>query len=315
MTWAYVTRRVGQSVAVVVGVTVIVFVIIHLLPGGPARALLGAHARPEQIHAFNVANGYDLPVYEQYVRYLGHLLQGNLGYSYHYNESVSSLLAQNLPKTALLVGLAYFFSLCIAMPLGIFQASRRNSAIDHLFTGVSFLGYSMPDFWLGILLILAFGVSLKLLPVSAPQGDFGAILSQPAALVLPVATLATGTIAWFSRYTRSSAIEHLILDYVRTARAKGASQWRVLFRHLPRNCLTPVITLVGLSLPVVLSGAVVTETVFNYPGMGLMFWNAATSQDYPLLMGFTVVVGVATVVGNLVADLLYAAADPRVRYS
>lgn len=314
MSWAYLSRRIGQSVAVVVGVTVIVFIIIHLLPGGPARALLGPHARPEQINAFNIANGYNLPIYAQYVRYIGQLLRGNLGYSYHYNETVDALLVQNLPKTALLVGLAYFVSLCIAMPLGIFQASRRNKPVDHLFTGISFVGYSMPDFWLGILLILAFGVTIKLLPVSAPQGGLGAILSQPAGLVLPVATLATGTIAWFSRYTRSSAIEHLILDYVRTARAKGASQRRVLLRHLPRNCLTPIITLVGLSLPAVLSGAVVTETVFNYPGMGLMFWNAATSQDYPLLMGFTVVVGVATVVGNLAADVLYAAADPRVRY-
>lgn len=311
----YIARRLGQSVVVMFGVTMIVFTMIHLLPGGPARAILGPHARAEQIHQFNVENGYNLPIYRQYLNYIGQLLQGNFGYSYHLNQPVGQLLAENLPKTIVLVGAAYVISLLVAVPLGIMQAVKRNRAVDHTVTGLAFIGYSMPSFWLGFLLIMLFGVTLKWLPVSAPQGNFTYIISHPSGLVLPVLTLSVGTVAWFSRYTRSSAAEQLILDYIRTARAKGASRNRVLLHHLPRNCLTPVITLVGLSLPTVIAGAVVVESVFNYPGMGLLFWNAATAQDYPVLMGCTIVVGAATVIGNLIADLLYARVDPRVRYS
>jgi peptide/nickel transport system permease protein len=312
---AYVSRRLVQAVVVVLGVTVIVFIVVHLLPGG-SRALLGPKATPEQIHLFARQNGYDEPIYVQYVHYLGRLLRGNLGYSYHYNQSVISLLGQNLPKSALLVGLAYAVALIVGVPLGLLQAVRRNRFSDYLLTGVSFIGYSMPVFWLGILLILGFAVGLHVLPAEGPQGaTVGAVLSQPSALVLPVVTLAIVSIALFSRYMRSSAVETLVQEYVRTARAKGASEWRIVFHHVLRNSLLPLISLIGLSLPSALSGAVVVESVFNYPGMGLLLWNAATTHDYPLLLGFTVVIAAATVIGSLVADLLYAVADPRVRYA
>jgi peptide/nickel transport system permease protein len=244
------------------------------------------------------------------------LIHGNLGFSYHYNQTVDSLLAQDLPKTAVLVGLSYLISIAVAIPLGILQAVRRNKPIDYGLTGLSFIGYSMPVFWLGILLILIFAVDLHWLPPEAPQGTtIGAILSQPSGLVLPVATLSIITIAQFSRFMRSSAIENLVQDYIRTARGNGLSSGSVLFRHLLRNSLLPIITLVGLSLPATLSGAVITESVFNYPGMGLLLWTAATVRDYPVMLGFTVVVGAATVVGSLLADILYAVADPRVRYA
>jgi peptide/nickel transport system permease protein len=174
----------------------------------------------------------------------------------------------------------------------------------------------MPLFWLGTLLILVFAVNSHLLPPEGPQGTtVGTLITQPRALILPVATLAIVTIALWSRYMRSSAVDNLVQDYIRTARAKGASEARVLFGHLLRNAFLPIITLVGLSLPAVLSGEVITESVFNYPGMGLLFWNAAISHDYPVLMGVTVVVGAATVIGSLLADLLYAVVDPRVRYT
>jgi peptide/nickel transport system permease protein len=311
---AYIARRLGQALLVIVGVSLIVFLITKLLPGGPARAILGPRATQGQIHAFLVANGYTKPIFVQYVDYISRLVRGNLGFSYHYNQSVVLLLRQNLPKSALLIGLAYVVALIVAIPIGMIQGVRRNKVSDYALTGVAFIGYSMPLFWLGIILILLFSVTLHWLPPEAPQGaTVGAVLQQPSALVLPVVTLAIVTIALFSRFVRSSTIENLTQDYVRTARAKGVPDRRILFGHVLRNSLIPIITLVGLSLPVMISGAVIVEAVFNYPGMGLLFWNAATTQDYPVLMGFTIVVAFAAVLGSLLADLLYAVADPRVR--
>jgi peptide/nickel transport system permease protein len=313
---AYIARRAVQALFVVLGVTIIVFIILQLLPGGPARALLGPRATGLQVHEFNVANGYNKPVWLQYADYIGRLVHGNLGYSYHYNQTVNSLLAQDLPKSVLVVGISYVVSLLIAIPVGILQAVRRNKPVDYALTGASFIGYSMPVFWLGILLVLIFAVNLHVLPPEAPQGtSIGSVLSQPTGLILPIATLSIVTVAQFSRFMRSSAIENLVQDYIRTARSNGLSERAILFRHLLRNSLIPILTLIGLSLPAVLSGAVITESVFNYPGMGLLLWNAATVRDYPVLLGFTVVVGVATVAGSLLADVLYAVADPRVRYS
>lgn len=312
---AYISRRLAQSVAVVFGVTIIVFVLVHLLPGGPARALLGSRASPQQLYQFIVANGYNKPIFVQYADYIGRLLHGNLGYSYHYNQTVQSLLVQYLPKSALLVGLSYIVALAIGIPVGLLQALRRNRPTDYLLTGISFVGYSMPAFWLGILLVLLFAVDLHVLPPEGPQGaSVAAVLHQPTALVLPVVTLAVINIAMFSRFMRSSAIETLVQDHIRTARAKGAPNRVVVFRHTLRNSLIPVITLVGLSLPATLSGAVITESVFNYPGMGLLFWNAAVTHDLPVMLGFTIVVATATVLGSLLADVLYAVTDPRIRY-
>jgi peptide/nickel transport system permease protein len=311
----YIIRRMAQALFVIIGVTIIVFVIIHLLPGGPARDILGARASRQEVQAFIAANGYNKPLYVQYGDYLGNLLRGNLGYSYHYNRSVGSLLAQFMPRSALLVGLAYVVALTVAIPLGLLQALRRNHPSDYALTGASFIGYSMPVFWLGIVLVQVFAINLRWLPPEGPQGStIGAILSQPSALILPVATLAIITVALFSRFMRSSAIENLVQDYIRTARAKGVPEGRIVVRHLLRNALNPIITLIGLSLPATLSGAVVTESVFNYPGMGLLFWTAATTHDFPILLGFTVVIAAATVVGSLLADVLYAVADPRIRY-
>ena len=310
---AYTIKRLGQSIAVLLGVVFVVFFISHLLPGG-ARALIGAQANPAVVKQFYAANGYNKPLWTQFILYLGRLLRGDLGYSYSYNAPVSSLLAQALPKTALMVGLAYLIGLVVALPLGVVQAVRRNKPIDYLLTSGSLVAYSMPQFWLGLLLILYFAIHLGLLPPEAPQGaTIGAVLGDPKALVLPVCTLAAGTVAVFGRFMRSSALEELVQDYVRTARGKGMAERRVLFGHVVRNAILPTITLIGLSLPGVLSGAVVVESLFNYPGMGLLFWKAAVVHDFPVLLGFTVVVAAATVIGSVIADLLYGVADPRVR--
>ena len=295
----FVIRRLVQSLVVLIVVTIIVFSILHFLPGSPARAILGIHATPGAIRAFNAANGYNHALPMQYLLYLDHLLRGNLGFSYHLDQSVRSLLALDLPKSALLVGLSYVIALVLAIPIGTVQALRRHKAVDHTFTTASLIGYSMPTFWLGILLIVAFSAHLHLFPSEAPQGaTVGAALQQPSALVLPVATLTIVTVAQFSRFMRSSAIDNLLQDYIRTARAKGVPGRQVVYRHLLRNSLLPIVTLVGLSLPSVLSGAIVVEALFNYPGMGWLFWQAAGAHDYPVLMGFTVVVGAATVIAT-----------------
>jgi peptide/nickel transport system permease protein len=312
----YLIRRVAQAIVVLVLVTMIVFGILHFLPGSPARALLGVHATPGAIREFNIANGYNRALPMQYLLYLDRLVHGNLGFSYHFGQSVGSLLALDLPKTALLVGSAYVLALLIAIPVGLLQALRRNKPLDHAFTVFSFIGYSMPMFWLGMILIVLFAVQLHLFPAEAPSGTgVGAAFQDPRAMVLPVATLTIVTVAQFSRFMRSSTIDNLLQDYVRTAKAKGVSQRQLVLRHLLRNSLLPVVTLIGLSLPAVLSGAIIVEALFNYPGMGWLFWTAAGSHDFPVLMGFTVVVAAATVVGNLLADVAYAFLDPRIRFA
>lgn len=311
---AYTIRRIAQGLAVVVVVSLITFFEAHLLPGNPARAILGVHASPAQLHAFDIENGYNDPLPVQYVDYLDRLVHGNLGFSYQLNQSVSALLQERLPATIILVGLSVVVALILMVPIAIIQAARRNKPVDYALTGVSFVLYAMPEFWLGLMLILLLAEKARLFPPTAPQGNVAQILAHPAGLVLPVATLALGSIAAFTRYLRSSLLDNLTEDYVRTAKAKGASERRVMLRHVFRNALLPVITLVGLSLPGILSGALITESVFNYPGMGLLFWQSALSQDYPVLLAVTLVVAIATIAGNLVADLLYAVADPRVRY-
>jgi peptide/nickel transport system permease protein len=310
----YTIRRLGQGVLVVVIVSFLTFIEAHLLPGNPARAILGPHVSNAQIEAFDRANGYNHPLVIQYLDYVDRLVHGNLGFSYQQNQSVAALLGERLPATVILVGLSVVVALLVAIPLAILQAVRRNRPVDYALTGASFAFYSMPTFWLGLMLIMLLAVKAHVFPPVAPSGGPVQILEDPAGLVLPVLTLALGSIAAFSRYLRSSLLDNLAEDFVRTARAKGASNRIVLYRHVFRNALLPIITLLGLSLPGILSGALITESVFNYPGMGLLYWNSALSQDYPVLLGVTMVVALGTVIGSLVADLLYAAADPRIRY-
>lgn len=310
---AYLIRRLWHALLVVIGVTIVVFIMLHLLPGGPARAILGIRATPAAIAAFDHANGYDRPLFIQYGVWVGHLVTGQLGYSYKLNQNVASLIADRLPKTVLLVGLANLFALVFAIPLGLLQARRRNSALDYSVTGVAFIFYSMPLFWLSLLLVIIFSIDVRWFPPEAPQGSLAQVLTAPGGLVLPVAALTLITIALFSRYMRSSAIDSLTQDYIRTAQAKGLGDAKLLRRHVLRNSLLPTITLIGLTLPVVVSGALLVESVFNFPGMGLLFWNAAQAQDYPVLLACTVVVGVATAIGSLLADLLYMVVDPRIR--
>jgi peptide/nickel transport system permease protein len=311
----YIIRRIGQAIIVIVGVTILVFILRHLLPGNIARAILGIRATPAAVAAFNSQNGLNHPLPLQYVTFLGQLLRGNLGYSFKQNMSVDSIVVHDLPNDLVLVGVSLVLALLIAIPVGIVQAVRRNKLTDYTATGISFILYSMPAYLLGLLLIAFFAVNLRILPAEAPQAStIGGVLSDPVALILPIATLTLVTFALFSRYMRSSAIDSLTQDYIRTARAKGLRQSAILYRHLLRNSLIPIATLVGISLPGILTFGLIIEQLFNFPGIGLAYFNAAVNGDYPVVFGITVLVAVATVLGNLIADVAYAVLDPRVRY-
>jgi len=314
---AFLIRRVLQSIIVVLIVTLITFALLRSIPGNPAIAVMGptAYRNPAAIAQFNKQYGFDLPWYRQYLLWLGHLLRGDLGFSWKLNQSVASLLANRLPKTILLVGISTLVALILAIPIGVLQAVRRNKLTDHAFNAFSTIFYATPAFLIGMILILIFAIKFPILPPEGPQGEgFGVVITNFNAMILPITSLALLTIALFSRYMRSSVLDNLTEDYVRTARAKGASERRVLIKHVLRNSLIPIATLLGLSIPGILAGALITEAVFNYPGMGYLFYQSAQSQDYPVLLGVTVVVAVATVAGSLLADIAYAVLDPRVRY-
>jgi peptide/nickel transport system permease protein len=313
----FLIRRVLQAVVVLLIVTMITFALLRMIPGNVAVAVMGptVYRDPGAIRVFNADYGFNLPWYRQYFLWLGNLLRGNLGFSWTLNQSVASLLKNALPKTILLVGTSIVLAIVVAIPIGVLQAVRRNKLTDHVFNATSTIFYAMPDFLIGILLILVFAIKIPLLPPEGPQGEsVSVIISNFNALILPIICLSVTTVALFSRYMRSSVLDNLTEDYVRTARAKGASEQRVLVRHVLRNSMASTVTLLGLSLPAILAGALITEAVFNYPGMGYLFYQAAARQDYPVLLGFTVVVAVATVIGSLLADIAYAVLDPRVRY-
>jgi peptide/nickel transport system permease protein len=311
----YLIRRILQAVIVVIGVVIIVFLLSQLIPGGEARAVLGPRATPLLIKRFNHTHGLTQPLWVQFWHYLYGLPLLRLGYSDKFTQPVWSVISDRLPKTLLLVGTSTVVALIIAIPLGVVQVVKRHRPTDYALTGLTFVLYATPAFFLGTLLIIWFAFDAKLLPVAAPSGASAfAVWTDPKPFILPVVTLAALTIATFSRYMRSSLLDAMAEDYIRTARAKGASGRRVLYGHAMRNALIPIVTLLGLTLPGIVSGAVIVEDVFNYPGMGLLTVQAAENTDIPLVLGTTLVITVATVIGSLLADLLYVIVDPRIRY-
>jgi len=298
----FILRRLAQSVVVLLLVSMIVFTMLHELPGGAARAVLGERATNTSIAEFNRQNGFDKPFPVQYWDWLKRTAHGDLGFSYKQNESVTDLLRERIPKTTLLAGISVLLAVLLSIPLGFLQALRRNKPVDYVATAATFVFYSTPAFWLALVLITLFAIQWHVFPAQAPQGSISTIVSQPRGLVLPVLTITLVSVAFFSRYVRSSALENLLQDYVRTARAKGASTRRVVLRHVLRNTF-------------VFSGTLISESIFNYPGMGLLFFNAAVARDYPVLLGVVLVVSAAAVLGSLIADVCYALLDPRVRYT
>jgi len=311
----YLVRRLLQAAVVLLLVSMLVYGLLWLLPGGPEQAMLAGNASGAQLGALRHDYGLGSPVVLEYLHWLGQILRGNLGYSYVENASVASLLAASLPRTLALTLTATAVGAAVAIPAGLAQAARRDTAADRLGRALSYIGYGMPSFFLGSVLILLFAVRRHWFGAEGPQapGIVG-VLTDWRDLTLPVLTLSVVTVAVFTRYVRSAAIDSLGQDYVRTARAVGAGRALVLRRHVLRNSLTPVISLAGLSIPRILAGAVVVESLFNIQGVGWRLWQAAQKHDYAVLLGFILVIGAGAVIGSLVADIGYMIADPRVRH-
>jgi len=311
---SYLVRRLVTSIIVVVGVSIFIFLLLHAIYPSPARQVLGLSARPAQIDAWNKSNGYDDPVVVQYFRYVGGLLHGNLGFSYTNNQTVFALFSERVARSAYLSGISLVIAVIIALPLGIFQAVKRNSIGDNVATSAAFILYSMPSFFLGLILIQVLAISLPVFNFEATQStSLWVVIGDWHSMTLPIFTLALISVAAFSRYMRSASMDVLAQDYIKVARAKGLPERLVLTRHLVRNASLPMVTLIGLSLPALLAGNLITESLFNFQGLGLLFFTSLQKVDYPVMLAYTLAGAVLVVVGNLVADIALTVADPRIR--
>ena len=311
---AFLLRRLLQSAVLLLIVTFLTFLLIHQAPGGPS-ILLDPDISPEQAKQISTNLGLEDPLLVQYARWLKGIARLNLGRSYQQTRPVTTVIWQRLPPTLTLAGASLVIALLVAVPLGILAAVRRNSVFDHLAAMVSLFGVAVPVFWYGLMLIIVFGVWLRILPSGGLAEDPSQfdLVDRIKHLVLPTLVLATTAMAQFTRYMRSGMVAVLQDDYVRTARAKGLTERAVLVRHALRNALIPVITIVGVVIPRLIGGAAITEKVFSYPGMGSLAVDSAFQRDYPVVMGVTLLVGVAVIVGNLLTDLMYSWVDPRIR--
>lgn len=302
---SYIIRRFLFGLFSIWIITTLVFFTLRLT-GDPTSLLLPTEATREDVERLRHILGFDLPLHVQYWRYIsGMVLRGDFGYSYSANTPVVKLVVERLPPTLELAGLSFGLAMVISLPLGILAAVKRNSMIDYVVSFFSFVGYSMPAFWLGALMIILFAVQLRLLPTSG-RGSW-------QQLILPTVTLSTWTIGQFTRLVRSEMLKVLSEDYVRTARAKGLTESIVLYRHALRNALLSIVTLAGLTFGPLLGGAVVTESVFAWPGMGRLAVQAVTGRDYPLIQIVVLTLGGISVLVNLLVDLAYTVIDPRVR--
>ena len=308
----YVIRRLLQSVLVVLGVTFLVFIILYQT-GDPVQLLVGPDATKADIAEIRHQMGFDRPWYVQYADFLSHAARGDFGRSLRQDQPVWDLIVERLPATLELAVAAFVLSLVISLPVGIISATRRNSIWDNLSMGGALLGQSLPVFFLGIMLIFIFAGQLKILPSFGRGG--GSIQSQLSHLILPAITLGTFSLARNARLVRSSLLEVLGLEFVKTARAKGLTENTVVWRHALKNALIPVVTIFGLEFGNLLGGAVITETVFAWPGVGRMVILAIQQRDFPLVVGTVTVVAIIFVILNLLVDLLYGLLDPRVRFS
>ena len=303
----YVARRALASIPTLWGVATVVFLMARLLPGDPARVIAGVLASPEDVEQIRQQMGLDQPLAVQYFSFLGSLLRLNLGTSAHTNAPVVEEIGSRLPYTIELALVALALAITAGVLAGVVAAIRRNTWLDLLISGVSVFGVSMPVYWLGLMMIIVFAIDLHLFPAAGAD--------DPASIVMPAVTLALFSVGLIMRMTRSSMLEVLGQDYVRTARAKGAPFRRVIFGHALRNALLPIMTVIGLQFGALLGGAVVTETVFAWPGVGRLLVDSIFFRDYPVVQGLVLMFGTTFVVINLLVDLLYAYVDPRIHYS
>lgn len=302
----YLAGRLGQALFVLVGVVTISFLITNLVPADPARILAGRQASPETVAGIREQLGLDRPLYVQYARYVSNLAQGDLGRSYQQRTEIHTLLLSRLPATLQLTAGGIFFELLLGLPLGILAALYAGRALDKGVMIGAFVGVSAPQFALGLILLYVFGYRLALFPM----GGYGTL----SHLVLPAVTLGISGAGWYARIVRSAMLETLRADYVRTGTAKGLSRSRVVLKHALRNALLPVVAMIGVDIGLLMGGIVVVESVFGWPGIGQLAWQAIQVLDIPIIMGTVLLTAVFIIVGNLLADILYPLVDPRIRY-
>ncbi len=309
-------------IPLVLGITIISFLVIHLAPGGPVEVEteMSLKASAQARENLKKLYGLDKPLYVQYLDWLERFITFDFGKSFADGKKVVDKIKERIPVTLTINLLSMILILMVAIPIGVLSATRQYSLFDKLTTVFVFVGFSTPTFWLALILMIIFGVTLGWLPISGIQSIdvsdmtyFERLMDWVKHLILPVSISAFGGIAGLSRYCRSSMLEVIRQDYIRTARAKGLSEKDVIIRHALRNALLPVVTILGLSIPGLIGGSVIFETIFSIPGMGQLFYSSAMSRDYPTIMGILVIGSILTLVGNLIADISYALLDPRIR--
>ncbi len=314
----YVLRRLMVAIPTFIGITVLVFFLAYLAPGSPLEMLfMDSNADAQVMADMEARLGLDQPVYVQYFRWVGQLFQGNLGTSYRTGLPVWDMVGERIGPTLLITLASLFLSVLIAIPLGVMSAYKPYSGWDYFSSGLSFIGAATPNFFAGLVFIYLFSVKINIFPSSGMYDSAGAHTFADLVhhMVLPTFVLSIQQIGSLIRQTRGSVLEVLQDDYIRTARAKGCLESRVLFRHALRNALSPVITRIGTMIPFLVGGAVVTEQLFSWPGLGSLMVLSINSRDYPVIMGITVVIAVAVLIGNLIIDLIYSVLDPRIRFS
>ena len=317
----YLGKRVLLAIPILIGASTIIFFLMHAAPGDPTTLYLAnPNIDPRVVEQMRVNLGLDQPVHVQYVKWLGSFLQGDFGYSFSQHRPIAHILKDSIPNTLLLSGVALLLIFAIGVVVGTIQAVRQYSWVDNLATMFSFFFYSMPSFWFGLMLILLFSYKLQWLPASQMTSveyeflsGFDRLADRAKHLLLPGLALGVGGAASVARYMRSGMLEQIRQDYVRTARAKGLGERSVVFKHAMRNALIPVVTLLGLYIPFLISGAVLIETIFAWPGMGRTIVTAIFQRDYPVVLASAFVISIMVILGNLLADVLYSVVDPRVR--
>ena len=315
----YVLRRLVWAVPLLLGISAIVFLLLKAVPGGPLAAYeANPDVSPADLQRLEHEFGLDQPLPLQYATWLGRFVTGDWGYSIAQHLPVTQLIGERLVNTAYLMTTVYVVTILVAIPIGLITAVRQYSKTDNAVSAVTFIGYSMPTFWLGLLLIIFFGLDLRWLPLGGVRTP-GATGFDPIDglrhLILPVATLSLVGLARYVRFLRASMLETIGQDYLRTARAKGLAEGAVVLRHAFKNAAIPLVTVAALDLPELFGGALVTEQIFSWPGMGRLFWDATLRLDYPILMGILFVSATLIVLANLLADVLYGYLDPRIRFA
>ncbi|CCC58085.1 MULTISPECIES: ABC transporter permease [Caloramator] len=314
----YVVKRILQAIPLLFIISLITFFIINLAPGDPIYMFINPEtANPVDVEVIRKSLGLDKPIYIRYILWLKNVIQGDFGKSFQHGRPVLEMILERLPNTITLAIVSTIISFLVSIPVGVYSAIKRNSILDYMFSTFAFIGISIPSFWFGLMLILLFSLKLGWLPSGGMRANFEEfdLIDRLRHIILPALVLGMASMASQMRQMRSAMLEVIRQDYIRTARSKGLSERVVIFKHALRNALLPIITIIGFIIPWLVSGAVVTETIFSWPGIGRLYIHATFMRDYPVIMGVTIISSVMVVVGSMVADILYALVDPRIKYN